>query len=117
MAKVEFTKENMPTSSEEFRRLLDEAIENSSPIDDLLELAADMAVFEKKYGMPSAEFDRKFHSGQLGDDIDYFEWSAIYRMFVDTKRSIELALMRASVQVTAEGEVTRPVEQVEAVPA
>ncbi|MBP7963331.1 MAG: hypothetical protein KBG20_21130 [Caldilineaceae bacterium] len=119
MAKVSFTQENMPASSEEFRALLDEAIEKSNPIDDLLELVEDMAVFEKKYQMPSAEFYRKFQAGQMGDDFEFFEWSAMYRMYTGTRRAIELALMRDAVRLNggAAREMEVSVEQEVAVPA
>ena len=107
----------MPASSEEFRRLLDEAIEKSNPVDDLLEIAVDLAGFEKKYDMPSAEFYQKFQAGQMGDDMDFFRWSGLYRMFVDLRRSIERALMRAAIQKDAETVIGVPVEQSEMVPA
>ena len=97
MVKLVFTEENMPASSAEFRRLLNEAYEKSNPIDDLLEIAEDLAGFEKKYNMPSAEFYQKFQAGQMGDDFYAFEWSSLYRSFVDLRRSIERALMRAAV--------------------
>ena len=29
--------------------------------------------------MSSAEFYRRFHAGELGDDADMFEWSAFYQ--------------------------------------
>lgn len=117
MAKLSFTQENMPTSSEEFRRLLDEAIEKSNPVDDLLEIAVDLAGFEKKYDMPSAEFYQKFQAGQMGDDMDFFRWSGLYRMFVDLRRSIERALMRAAIQKDVEAVNGVPVEQSEMIPA
>ncbi len=119
MAKVSFTQENMPASSEEFRALLDEAIAKSNPIDDLLELVEDMAAFEKKYQMPSSEFYQKFQAGQMGDDFEFFEWSAVYRMYTGTRRAIELALMRDSVRLNgvAGMEMELPVEQEMAVPA
>lgn len=35
--------------------------------------------FEKKYGMNSDLFMKKFDSGELGDDDDFFEWYAAKR--------------------------------------
>ncbi len=37
------------------------------------------AGFEKKYQMPTDEFIRKFDSGIVGDDQDYFDWYAARR--------------------------------------
>ncbi len=35
-----------------------------------------MGYFERKYGMETEEFYKKFVSGALGDDMDFFEWKA-----------------------------------------
>ena len=32
--------------------------------------------FEKKYGMRTEEFYKRFLTGELGDDMDLFEWKA-----------------------------------------
>ena len=41
--------------------------------------------FEKKYGMKTEEFYRTFVSGELGDDMDFFEWKASYEIFNELK--------------------------------
>ena len=35
---------------------------------------------ESRFGMPSAEFYRRFEAGELGDDTDYFEWAGLYEL-------------------------------------
>ena len=30
--------------------------------------------------MTSADFSRRFHAGELGDEADYFQWSAFHDM-------------------------------------
>ena len=98
MATLSYTHETMPKSSEEFQRQLAEALANSNPIDDLLELAADLRAFEKKYGMASEEFYRKYKAGVLDDELQHcMEWASFYRMYSKTRRAIENALMRAAV--------------------
>jgi len=42
----------------------------------LNDLYENMKYFEKKYGMETEEFYKKFLSGTLGDDMDFFEWKA-----------------------------------------
>lgn len=37
--------------------------------------------FEKKYGMKTEEFYKKFVRGELGDDMDFFEWKASSEIF------------------------------------
>lgn len=36
-------------------------------------------VFERAHGMSSEEFMRRFEAGELGDDTDFFNWSAVKR--------------------------------------
>ena len=40
-----------------------------------------MNYFEKKYGMKTEEFYKKFLAGSLGDDMDFFEWKASTAIF------------------------------------
>ncbi|MBI3957253.1 MAG: hypothetical protein HY328_00490 [Chloroflexi bacterium] len=117
MPTLSYTHETMPKSSEEFQRQLAEAIANSNPIDDLLELAADLRCFEEKYGMASDEFYRRFKAGELGDDFDFFDWSSCFRMYTKTRRAIEYALMRAAVLPTENTSQPASVPVEEPVPA
>jgi hypothetical protein len=36
-----------------------------------------MQRFEERYRMSSEDFYRQFAAGELGDDLDYFEWKAL----------------------------------------
>jgi len=42
----------------------------------LPDLLNSMHYFEKKYGMETEDFYKKFLTGSLGDDMDFFEWKA-----------------------------------------
>ena len=44
-----------------------------------------MKYFEKKYGMKTEEFYKKFTSGKLGDDMDFFEWKASAELYNELK--------------------------------
>ncbi len=45
--------------------------------------------YEKKYGMTSAEFYRRFQSGELGEDeLDYFDWRVEYGSFNRMKKRV-----------------------------
>ena len=44
-------------------------------------LKNDIELFERKYNMSSIEFFEKLEKGELGDNEDYFEWSALFQMF------------------------------------
>jgi hypothetical protein len=55
----------------------------------------DLREFEKRYGMESATFYRRFEAGELGDAMDFFEWAGLYELrrdIVEKIRRLELAL-------------------------
>jgi len=44
-----------------------------------------MRYFERKYGMKTGEFYKKFVDGALGDDMDFFEWKASAEIYGELK--------------------------------
>lgn len=55
----------------------------------LIDVYENIRYFEKKYGMKTDEFYEKFMTGELGDDMDFFEWKAskeIYNELNEEKR-------------------------------
>ena len=48
----------------------------------------DMADFEKRYGMESSTFYRRFETGELGDSADWFEWAGLYELKQDLGNKI-----------------------------
>lgn len=40
----------------------------------------DLREFEQRYDMESSIFYQRFEAGQLGDDVDFFEWSSLYEL-------------------------------------
>lgn len=57
---------------------------------DIKVLNKELSELEKKFNMNSATFFKKWKSGALGDDADFFEWSALYQMFLKAKKRLEL---------------------------
>jgi len=54
----------------------------------LNDICTSMRYFEIKYGIDSERFYTKFVNGELGDDMDFFEWkatTAIYNELKDEK--------------------------------
>jgi len=43
----------------------------------IVDLSERVREFEKRYGMSSEDFYQQFATGELGDDLDYFEWKAL----------------------------------------
>ena len=56
---------------------------------ELQRLKARLVTYEQQYDMPSDEFCRRFQSGDLGDDMDFVEWSAFRDMFQATQRRLD----------------------------
>ena len=51
--------------------------------------------FEKKFNMASEDFYKKFESGKLGDEGDFFEWCGLYEniiLYTNRIKTLEAAL-------------------------
>lgn len=46
--------------------------------------------FEKTYSMKSEEFYVRFEKGELGDDMDFFEWSSAIDMLKETENDLKI---------------------------
>lgn len=45
------------------------------------DLKARLADYEKRHQLSSKEFYRRFRAGELGDEMDFVEWSVFYEMY------------------------------------
>ena len=45
------------------------------------DLEARLSAYEGQFNMSSEEFYRRFRAGELGDGIDFVEWSVFYEMY------------------------------------
>ncbi|NEP42516.1 MAG: hypothetical protein F6K35_26165 [Okeania sp. SIO2H7] len=52
------------------------------------ELEAELQEFERRYKMRSPEFYQRFKNGELGDDIDFVEWSSFYKMKLSLEKRL-----------------------------
>lgn len=48
----------------------------------------DIAEFESKYQMESASFYAQFEQGQMGDDMDFFEWAGMWELYQKVSEKI-----------------------------
>ena len=74
--------------SDEERQLLESRVQSSSTSQPLAELEHHLKDFEQRYHMPSESFYQRFQSGELGDSIDFFEWSTYYEMWVASQTKV-----------------------------
>ena len=69
-------------ASDLMERTLDKLFTREADVcrEQLRQLQADLAEFEQRYGLSSAEFYRRFQSGQTDDRMDYVEWASLVQM-------------------------------------
>ena len=63
-------------------RTLDKLLAHEADVcrTQLSQLQADLAEFEQRYSLSSAEFYRRFQAGQTDDRMDYVEWASLVQM-------------------------------------
>ena len=53
-------------------------------------LRTDLEEMEQRYGMSSDEFAQRYRQGSMGDDADFVEWNALYRMVTKVQNRLSL---------------------------
>ncbi len=89
MPTIRFTKETWPASAPEFRRILQEAWQNSSLVDDFEELDRELTLLEQRYGLGSAEFYERYQKGEMGDDMEIMRWATKVEMYREMKKDLD----------------------------
>lgn len=51
-----------------------------------------MEYFQRRYGLKTREFYEKFLKGELGDDMDFFEWKACKEIYDELTKERGLLL-------------------------
>jgi hypothetical protein len=49
---------------------------------DLEGVRQELAVFERQYDIPSAEFYRRYRQGEMGDAGDFIVWAGMYQIML-----------------------------------
>ncbi len=68
-------------------KLLDR--ERQSLLKQRAELRAELDQFESQYALKSSELYEKFQRGEMGDDMDFVDWSAVWRVYQTILKSLE----------------------------
>lgn len=63
--------------------------ERESLLRQKAELRVELDEFESHYAQVSSEFYEKFQNGEMGDNMDYFDWSATWRMYLSVLAALE----------------------------
>lgn len=79
-------------TSETTTRALDKLLMYEADVarGQLRELKNDLAAFEKKYGMTTTDFYRKFQAGETDDRMDFVEWASLSQMAHNLSKRIEI---------------------------
>jgi len=79
-------------ASELMEQTLDKLLAHEADIShaQLRQLQADLAEFEQRYGLSSAEFYRRFQAGQTDDRMDYVEWASLVQMHDNLEQRLHL---------------------------
>ena len=57
------------------------ATETEQALTERRDLEARLSAYERQFNLSSEEFYRRFRAGELGDGIDFVEWSVFYEMY------------------------------------
>lgn len=55
----------------------------------LQQYARDLQEFELRFDMESPLFYRRFEAGELGDNMDFFEWAGLYELYQEVQSKVE----------------------------
>ena len=100
----------MVTTLEKVRRLEQYIAVDSSTVDYVLDMTVDkllarevermrelkarltdqLAEFEERYTLESADFYTRYEDGEMGDTMDFVEWSATVEMLENAERRLAL---------------------------
>ena len=81
--------ENGIESVAEFRRVLQDAWQGRSPIDDLIRLVRELTLLEQKHGLSSSEFYQRYQRGEMGDELDVMRWATEYEIYQEMKEDLD----------------------------
>ena len=71
-------------------------IEQAHLEQELARLVERLHKLEAQYQISSPEFYRLFQSGEMGDEADFFEWSAFYQMWLSTQEQLDVLKLTAA---------------------
>ena len=66
-----------------------QTISYDSPLDALVSITKRLSVFEERYRMSSEDFFNRYSAGEMGDSVDFLEWSNAYEHYIAIRERIE----------------------------
>jgi hypothetical protein len=82
----------MPSSGEALRQELQKALENSSSLDDFVQIIRELSQLEQQHNLDSEAFLARFQRGEMGDNVDFVRWANKYEIYQEMKGDLEHVL-------------------------
>jgi hypothetical protein len=64
-------------------------LEKENTLKKMQDLMTKLQIYEEKYQLSSEQFYQQFMAGELGDTIDFVEWSIFYDMYQEAQSRLE----------------------------
>ena len=71
-------------------------IEYDTSLDALISVTKRLSTYENHYHMMSESFFDKYRKGQMGDDIEFVEWSNDYQHYLEIRLKVERQLQNVA---------------------
>jgi len=71
-------------------------IEYDTSLDALISVTKRLSTYENRYHMMSESFFDKYRKGQMGDDIEFVEWSNDYLHYLEIRLKVEKQLQNVA---------------------
>jgi hypothetical protein len=71
-------------------------ISYDTELDALVAVAKQLSRYEERYRISSEDFFHRFSSGQMGDTVEFVEWSNAYLHFLSLRGTIEKQVCHAA---------------------
>lgn len=72
------------------------SLERAAAERELAALQRRITEFEQQYAMSSVEFYRRFRAGELGDSVDFVEWSVFHEMCESVQERLQELAVEAA---------------------
>ena len=67
-----------------------------SALDALVAVAKQLSIYEDRHKISSEDFYHRFSIGQMGDLVEYVEWSNAYQHFIALRSTVEKQISHAA---------------------
>jgi hypothetical protein len=67
-----------------------------SALDAIVAVAKQLSLYENRHNISSENFYHRFTNGQMGDTVEFIEWSNAYQHFISLRSILEKQICHAA---------------------